>query len=265
MIQLLPNNKKKLPDADYTLDTMDKLEDMISVLTPKFQGKWLFVLLDPKIKFVKEMLDNHLIPDWVDVKIFLSSKKIEQICLEFPEYTPKKVSVKDSFNELLASIKHVVDPSGTKALYQAYRDNPTETEDTLRRIDKECEDSTITLKTVQSNFLVNKHTYVSEVINAFLLNDRNRWYKYQLLLSELGQEISYYAMYKYVKKLVKCKNDYLQNKDVDIYIVKQIDAPLICYAYVLFANTNNYKCLLAILCAIEHRSQESLSTFLKSD
>jgi hypothetical protein len=257
------SNKPKIPDADYVLDKVDKFFDIISVLTPKFEGKWLIVLLDPKIKFIKELLDTHSVPDWVDVQIFIANKKIEEVCLEFPEVQPSKKSKRDLFDELLAGLHNVVDPKAIKALYNAFVANPNETESTLKRLDKDCKSGSIPLKQIQSNFIVNKRVYASEVINAFLMNDPNRWSKYNFMVKEIGQEIAYYAMYNYVKKLLIAKRDYLMNKDTDVFIVNRVDAPVICFAYTLFANSSNYNQLRVILYALENRSQESL-TMLQS-
>lgn len=256
MIKLISANKGKIPDADYVLDKTDHFLEILNVLTPKFTDKWLFVLLDPKISFVKDLLNNNSVPDWVDVLVFTSDKKIDTICLEFPKLQPRKVTKRETFDEVIAGLKHLVDATAQKTLYKAYLSNPTETVETLQKLDAE-ERSSITLRDVQKNFILDRKVYASEVIDAFLLKETNRWAKYQFILKEIGMEITYYAMYKYVKKLVVNKNSYLQNQDVKLYSVKKIDAPLIAYAFLLFTNSSSYKQLPAIMYALDNRSKES--------
>lgn len=260
MITLVSTSTKpKIPTADYTLDKTDKFYEILSILTPKFSGKWLFVLLDPKIVFVKDLVNDHLVPDWVDVQIFTGDKKINEICLEFPAMQPKSRTKKEAFEEVLTSLTHLVDNKAREYLFEAFKNNPTETEEVLQKIDKSFDGVSIPLKTVQSNLIVNKHVYASQVLEAFISHDKKRWNLYTTLVKEIGQEVAYYAMYKHAKKLLQEKNKFLQNEDVKLLSVKDIDAPAIAYAFILFSNSKNYLQLPVILNALENRSQESLS------
>lgn len=266
MIQLCRLDKKtKLPDADYVLEKTDKFYDILSLLTPKFEGKWLFLLLDPKLAFVQEMLNGKHIPDWVDINLYMSRKKIEKLALEFPALQPKEKKFKDEVNDVLAELNHVVDERAKKMLIEVFRGNINELRDTLNKLDLECTAPTITAKQVQGTVNYTKRIYASDVINAFLVNDTRRWKMYQTLVKELGMEISYFAMYKYVKSLLLDKEAYLENKDIKQFIVKRVDAPLICYVYVLFANSTNANQTYAILHAIENRNDNSLSRIQRAN
>ena len=153
---------------------------------------------------------------------------------------------------------HVIDESAKSALFKAVGSNVSELRDVVEKLDKECTTETITLKQVRSTVNYSKRVYASEVVNAFLVGDARRWKLYNDLVRELGSEITYYAMYKYVRNLLKSKQEYLLNKDVKQFVVKRLDAPLICYAYVLFANSTNYNQLPVILYSLENRSVKSL-------
>lgn len=259
MIELhLHKLKDKIPDADYVLEKTDKLFDIISFLTPKFSGKWKIILIDPKLKFIKELLRNESIPEWLDVSIYIGQKKLNSIVLDFPNYQPKAKTRKEEFDEIIKNLNHVIDESAKRLLFKALGSSLDELRDVVDKLDKECKQETITLKQVRNSVNFVKRVYASDVVNAFLIGDARRWNLYNALVKELGMEISYYAIYKYVKTLLKEKGEYLQNKDVKQYIIKKIDAPLICYTYVLFANSNNHNQLYGLMYAIEHRSKESM-------
>lgn len=264
MISLVNNSSEgRLPDADYILEKTDKLFDIISLLTPKFEGKWEFILIDPKIKVIKELLSSRMIPEWIDINVYTTQKKIDEIVLEYPEYIPKQKTRKEMFNEVIATVNHVIDEAAKKALYAALSNKPSELQETLTKLDKECKGTSITLKQVQSVVNYTKRVYASDVLNAFLIGDARRWKLYNSLERELGTEIMYYAIRKQVHLLLQAKEDYLRNKDVKQFIVKRLDAPLICYTYVLFANSTNYNQLYGLMYSIEHRSKESLQMIQK--
>ena len=259
MVKLVSSgNKAKVPAGDYVLDKPDIFEDIVNNLTPKFEGVWDIVLIDPKIAQVKNLLEVTRVPEWVNVIAFVNDKKINEICMEFPDLQPKKKTRKEAFDEFIAGLNHLVDKKTSSVLFSAYLENPSETEEVIKRLDKECESVAIPLSAVQANVVVSRRVYASEVVDAFLMLDKNRWKKFETLQREIGLEISYYAMYKYVKKLLSEKNKYLHNQNVKTYSVKKLDAPLICYAYTLFVNSHEYKQLPVILYALEHRCKESL-------
>ena len=263
MIRLVKHSKNdKIPDGDYVLDKTDKFYDMVAVLTPKFKGKWEFVLVDPRIVFINELIHSNKVPEWVDVIILIGEKKIDVIAQEHPEYTPKDKTKKEEYAEMIAGLSHVLDESAKKALFSALSYNMDELRSTLEKLDLECTTETITLKQVQGSVNYTKRVYASDVINAFLLKDARRWKLYDAIVKEIGQTVSYYAMYKYVKNLLSEKEKYLTNEDVKQRIVSKVDAPLICYAYVLFANSNNPNQLYCILHSLENRSEAVLNRVL---
>lgn len=252
------SSKTRIPDADYVLEKTDKLYDIIELLTPKFKGNWEIILIDPKLSFAKELINSQSIPEWVNIAMYLGNKKIENIVLEHPEFQPKEMTKKEAFNEMLKNVTHVVDEKAKQALLGALSHDLNELSETLTKLDKECVGERITLKQVQSVVNYTKRVYASDVINAFLLGDSRRWKLYESLVKEIGQEISYYAMYKYVKTLLLEKEAFLQNKDVKQFIVKKVDAPLLCYVYSLFANSSSHTQLYGLLYSIDHRSHETL-------
>lgn len=249
---------QSIPDVDYVLEKTDKLFDIINILTPKFQGRWEFVLIDPTIKVVKTILEDQMLPDWIDIYIYTSQKKIDELVLEYPNLMPKKVSRKEMFDELIAELHCIIDKRAYQAIFQALGDNPEECRKVLTKLDAEATNGRITLKQVQHTINYTKRIYASDVLVAFLIQDRRRWDHYYKLLDTLGPTVMYYALKKQVKKLLLSKEDYLQNKDVKLYVVKRVDAPCICYAYCIFANTNNPNQLYNAMYAIDNRCADQL-------
>ena len=73
MIQLqLLQKDVKFPDGDYVFDKMEHFLPLLDVLTPKFSGRWSIVLVDIKLREVKQIVDSILLPDYIVLTIMLS-------------------------------------------------------------------------------------------------------------------------------------------------------------------------------------------------
>lgn len=251
-VQVL-NKKHTVPNADYTLDKFEDLEHLLYVLTPKLSGTWKLILVDFKIKEVKEILSRDVFPDYIDCLILLPNAKLDQILLEFPKFQQKQKSNKDMYKDLVAGLTHLVEEKAMWALYNSMSGNLNKLEEALTKLDRECENQTITMKQVKSTYEMRTVVYASEVLEAFLTHDRHRWFKYRTLVNDLGEEYAYYALYKQVRKALTDKNSYLQNVDVKNSIALKVDAPFICYVYTLFVTNNNWKNLYALMLRIDNR------------
>ena len=254
MIEVLQYNKKvKIPDVDYSLDKPEDLEHLLYVLTPKLSGKWKIALIDFKIKDVKELLSRDLFPEYIHCLVLLPAAKLDQVLLEFPKFQQKQKSNKDIFKDLVAGLEHLLEEKAMWALYNSMSGNINKLEEALTKLDKECTEQTITLKQVRKVYDLKQVVYASEVLEAFLTGNRFRWSKFHTLVSELGEEYAYYAIYKQVRKALTDKSDYLVNKDTKNSIVNKVDAPFICYAYYLFATNTTWKNLYAIMLRLDDR------------
>lgn len=259
MIKLAALNKQsKLPEADYVLDKSEKLLSLLEVLTPKFKGNWDILLIDPKIKEAKDLIDVDTVPDYVECTLYLPQAKLDIIVMDYPKLAPKQKSNKDVFKEMISGLSHMIDKNAMWLVYNTVGSNLTALQEALDKLDKECEGTSITSKQVQSTFAVTKRVYSSDVIRAFLLKDRYRWLKLSTLVSDLGTEYAYYALYKQVRELLTQKNDYLHNEDTKNSLVQLVDAPFICYAYTLFANSSSWRNLYGVMYSIDNRNKETL-------
>ena len=260
MIELvLRKPKTKLPEADYVLDNPEDILDLVKMLTPKFEGNWSILLIDTKITLIKKLVDTDIIPDYIECMIYLNTTKLDKIVLDYPKLAPAKKSVKESYKELIGNLKHLMDTSAMYELYNAIGPNLAELQEALTRLDTECEGTTITTKQIRKTFHYTKRVYASEVLSAFFRKDRYRWNKLEKLVKDLGESYAYNSLYKQATTLLQEKNKYLHNEDTKLRIVEDVDAPLICYTYVLFSNSRSYHNLYAIMLALDNRCKESLS------
>lgn len=265
MIRLKKKTKNIVTsDADYVLEKFEKFDQLIDMLTPKFEGNWQIIMFDPKLTLIKDLVTIKKVPDWVDITIYTSEKKIENIVLEFPSLQPKEVTAKDRFEEIVKSVTTVITSDASKLLFNMFKQQPDEVEEVLRHLDKDPEVEKITKKELTKSIVYVKRTYVSDVLLAFIENDPRRWQLYSKVHAELGTDITYYAMYKYATKLLQEKSNFLKNEDVKIYAVRRIDAAIIDYIYILFANSTSSNQLITILHAIENRCKEMLDMFTES-
>lgn len=263
MIQLCVLKKKmKTPDADYTLDKYDKFLNLLTVFTPKFTGNWSVLLIDIDLKSVRDLVENQVIPDYVDVSVYLPQAKLDTITADHPKLAPKEVTPKEAYLEMVQGIKHLIDKKAWWMLYNAIGPDLPSLQDALTKLDEICEGPQITPKMVQQNYLVQDKVYASDVVAAFMRGDRYRWVKLSKLTRDLGDEYAYNAIYKQVKTLLHDKHEYLQNRDTKSKLVDKVDAPKICYAYVLFANSSGYKDLHAVMYDFDKRCLQSLERSL---
>lgn len=259
MMQLvLRKPKTKLPEADYVLDNSEDILVLVKVLTPKFDGNWNILLIDPKITLVKKIVDENIIPDYINCSAYINNAKMEKLIMDYPKLTPKQKSVKESYKELVGNLKHLMDTKAMYELYNAIGPNLGELQEALTKLDTECQGDMITVKQVRAAFNCVRRVYASEVMLAFFSRDKYRWYKLEKLVKDLGDAYAYNSLYKFTSNLLKEKNKYLHNEDTKLRAVENVDGMLCCYAYALFANSHSYHNLYGIMLALDNRSSKYL-------
>lgn len=258
---VLRKPKTKLPEVDYVLDNPEDILELVKVLTPKFEGNWSIILLDPKLVLVKDLVDADIIPNHIDCYVYVNTAKMEKLVLDYPKFAPTKKSVKESYKELISNLKHLMDTNAMYELYNIIGPNLSELQEALYKLDAECEEGTITVKQIRKTFHQTKRVYASEVLRSFYARDRYRWNKLNTLVKDLGDSYAYNALYKQATTLLNEKKKYLHNEAIKSRLVELVDAPLICYTYVLFSNSKSYHNLYSIMYAIDHRCEEVLNTF----
>ena len=250
--------KARLPRSDYVVHSVDELWSIVYCLTPKFNGEWDIILLNPTIVEAKSLLDMNEFPNYVNCKILLQRVKLDQVAMEFPSAYRKQKTKYERYQDLIASLTHLIDKDAMKILYKNNNGDLDTISDLLMKLDATCEGDIITVSSVKKVCHSKPITYASDVVISFLRKDRFRWNKYKTLVSNLGEKYAYYAIFKQIRLLLKTKNDYLNNKDIKNFAIENIDAPFICYAYTLFMNNNNWRNLYAIMWALDNRGGHNI-------
>lgn len=262
MVKLHELTKKtRLPTADYTLEKLDDLEKVLKVITPRIEGRWSIVIVGLNLNEARKLIEVLKIPDWVDIKCYISGKRIEMLSLTHPEVLPKHETFAEQVESVVASLNVMIETKALNKLKSAYWNNINDFTDMCHLLETKVTD-TIRLADIDKYVNYAKPVYASEVVNMFLTHDRRRWKKFYTLLTELGESYAYNAMYKYVKNLIVEKRNYLQGEDAKYRILETVDGFTISYAYSVFAMSTNYKQLYGILYSIDNRCTESLERTL---
>lgn len=251
------SRKTKLPKADYTLEKLDELKRVLPSLTPRIEGRYSIIMVNIMTADALKIVEDIQIPEWIDVTMFLSAKRIEVVGLKHPEVLPKKETFDEQVNSVLTTLNIIIENKALRKLKSAYWNNISDFTDACHLLESKVQ-GTVTLTTLKKYVNYQKPVYASEVLNAFLLADRRRWSKFNTLLTELGDSYAYNALYKYAKTLLLEKNKYLQNQDTSLYVLSQVDGFTIGYVYSLFAMSTNYKQLQGIMHDIDARCAEAL-------
>lgn len=266
MIRLsLLREKLGIKDADYIIQDTEGVYDIIASITPKFSGTWTFAFMYPTIVFVSDMIDHNRIPDFIDATIYLPKSKLEAITLEYPSLTPKKESIWDIYQNMIASLPCLIDPKAAKILYHSVGANPKLLGEALDKLVTDCDTGTITVKQVTNSYQQQKRIYATQLLDDFLSQDRYRWKHYTAYVLDIGENIAYYALYKQIRIALQEKNKYLHNEETDNKLATKYDAPLLCYVYSLFANSSNPSDLIGILSAIDHRNLKMFKSIVEME
>lgn len=258
--------KTRFVSSDYTFEKADNMLELLPSLTPKFDGNWVITLVDPNMKIVFDLVDNDILPSFVDCYVYMNQSKLERIFLKYPKLIAKKQKPWDTYMLMLADLNHAIEHSASKYLYKALNGDIDRLKEALEKLDANCEGEMITLQEVRVDYVkVRKAVYASEVVRAFFLKERNRWSLYESLVKDLGQSFAYYSIRKQVFGWLKDKGDYLSNKETDNRSIEYVDAPFISYVYTLFVNSNSAQELPALMYEWEHRSEASVERRIYAD
>lgn len=252
-------SRTKIPYHDYVFEKEEMMQPVVDILTPKIEGTWTIALIEPKIKFINEMLDNYQEIPFIQLDIYMSRAKLDAILLKHPKLAPKHQTAKEAFLTIISEMKNQIDHAASKYLYKACNGDIEQISEVVKKLDAECKTGTVGLQEVKDSCtIIRKPLYASQVYKAFMLRDRQRWnYLYKLEL-ELGTSYAYYALRKQATKWLEEKSKYLNNEDTKNREINHVDGAFICYAYCCFINSNNPNDLYMVMYDIDTRTKESL-------
>lgn len=265
MLKFLQYNKSmRVKDSDYYLYSLEDLTSLLPYLVPKFEGKWILSVIEPKIVEAKEIIDEELIPEEVECYVYLTKKKLSNILLDYPQFTEKEVTVKDAYLEMVRNMKHPFDKKALWYVYNAVGRNLQELESALTELDNNCTGDTITITEVQKQFNYTKRIYTNQVLREFLMHSRGRWNHFYTWLNDLGTQYAYNSIRKQIGILLKEKNAYLHNENIKSFDITKVDGVSICAVYSLFANSTSHYQLEAIMRQIDHLSEKSYKEYINN-
>ena len=249
--------KLRFPQYDYMFTKVEDFRTLLDVLTPKFQGNWSIILLDPDIKETKPLLEEGVVPDFVECLIYMPQNKLDIISLSKPKEEQVKESPWDTYLRLIGEMDVNVDIHAARLLFKLCGPYVETLEQSLKLLQEYCSDN-ITVQDIKKHFVSTSRIYARDVLIAFMTHDRHRWSKYYEFEKELGSAYAYNTLYKSVKTMLLAKAQYLQDLEVTHRYLQQVDAMSIDYAYMLFAMSTSHQQLPAILYKLDNRSVETV-------
>ncbi len=247
-------HQTKIPAADYVFSDSVSFLEILDRLTPKLEKEqWNIVLVDPELSFILNYMDNtSIVPSYVDCVMYLPKDKMDAVFEQHPELTVHKESNWDLYLKMVHGMSVIVHTDAYTYLYRSAGPSLDDLKIALDKLSSESETGEITLADVKRSFVAVKRIYASDVFQAFYTRRKDRWTLYKKYVDELGIRIAYYAMRKFVTRLLNEKYKYLQNQDVKERLVSEIDAPFICKVYALFMCYESYHLLPAIMYQIDN-------------
>lgn len=254
MIIIKEKGKKvTFPKYDYLFDKYNNFLKLYPYITPKIIGDWTIVLLGLKIPDIEHLNNQIELSDDVRLLVYLEKDVIAKALELYPEMVYEKVSRWDAYMDYIVSLGVRIDNKALSAIFKRCNGSLDTIKEELPRIINKCPTGNITLRDVNKNLIDNSRIYASQVIKEFLLNERYRWEHFDRLRKDIGNEISFYAMRKYLRKLVILKNKYLNNESKDDKFLVKVDSYTIGFASSVFEQANHWSELPACLLAIERR------------
>lgn len=249
---LIYTRDTRIHDVDYLLEDPKKFMELTPYLYPKLEGRWAIAILEPPIQFAREVADGEFVPDYVKLTLYMERQAAEQLLAERPKLRVIQKTAYERYIDSLAEMKVDIKPDAARELYRRVGTHKDKLVDYIATLQEETKGSTVTVTDVRKNVPDERKTYASDVLYAFFTHSGSRWKKYNTFVDALGYEYAFYALRKYITKLIKEKDLYLKNQDTEIRYIDRIDAFKINQAFVLF-NISTYKELDMCMAILDDR------------
>lgn len=236
---------------DYVIEDFDQFLTLLPFLTPKVEGDWNIIIIEPKLAFVRMCLDTEIIPEYLSLVITMEKALLEQLYLERPALVDKEKTNWERYLDMLSGFESVL---ANKTMYEIYkRCGPRE--DTLRAaLDLLSQYPVITMKEINKHFAPVTRVYAKQVVHAFLRKRfSSAWKMLSMLEADIGSTIAFYAMRKSIRAIFNAKCNYLRNEETKEYIVESVDVYTIILLYWLFESATSPEQLYPILLMFERR------------
>lgn len=243
----------KIVNADYIFESVEKFEQVLRFLYPKISGDWYIALVEPKLHDVRRYLDTHIVPEYVILELLVEPAQLDQLMMERPKLAVQTKTSWEKYCDLIASMDILIEEKAISEIYRRVGTNTDALRETLESLKSKVSTGTITVKHVRLYVQDNTRIYANQVVRAFLKNDRRAWDYFFIFERDLGENIAFYAIRKYLRKLLKQKNEFLMNNDFKDRAVEEIDAFSIIQMLTMFEEAMSSRQLIPILIDFSQR------------
>lgn len=237
---------------DYVFEDAEKFLSILPFMTPKIEGDWSIIVIEPKLPFVRTCLDTEIIPAYLELVITIESGQLEQLYLERPNLVEKEKSNWEIYMDMVAHFESVLD---NRSMYEIYRRCGPKEDNLRTALNTLSIYPVITLTEVNKHFAPVTRVYANQVVRSFLLGRfRQAWRQLSILEEEIGPTVAFYSMRKNIRHLLREKSKYLRNEDTGERLIENIDVYSLIYLYQLFETAASPLQLYPILLMFERRS-----------
>lgn len=254
----------------------EKYEDYLKYVDhfkyPRIDGDWKIAIIDIPIKNIREILDN--VPArHVNITFYLKTDVLQRLQIEYPKFFTELQSKWQQYLEVIATLDKPIEKKASSELYKRTQGDMVEAKKVLDFMIKEYEDTpTITYQQVVSSIHYVEKVYARDVVLHLLLKSNKQVppkgsilskYKYHTwqsklndLIEEIGHDVAFYSIRKYINRLYENKMAYLFDGDSEVKdkdVIKILDVYEILHAQIAFLDKRPLQ-LYSILKVIEGRT-----------
>lgn len=200
-----------VPRCIYNFNNFKDFYNVAPTLTRTIRGKYNIKVKTDSLSDLKEFINNEHQYSHLDVYIEVSDTLLDLILLSKPG--AKKLSAQDNYEvwkELISKFKLLFDTKCADMLYWSTEHTYDKMYSTLSTLSKAYGYKAITKPMIEKYFILDETVYPRNVCISYIKMDRFRKNKLAKCLSAFGNDITFYAMRKNVRKLMDAKLTYLK-------------------------------------------------------
>lgn len=207
-------NKKTdnaVPRCTYTFNNFGDFYNVAPSLTRTIRGKYKIKVKTDSLSELRTFIDNEGMYSHLDVYIEVSETLMNLIQLSKPG--ARKLSAQDNYEvwkDLISKFKLLFDTKCADMLYWSTEHSYEKMQSTLSTLSKAYGYRVITKPMIEKYFILDETVYPRNVCISYIRMDRFRRSKLTKCLASFGNDITFYAIRKNVRKLLDSKLVYLK-------------------------------------------------------
>lgn len=242
-------NQNNVPECFYNLDNVDELFDLLGVLTKPLIGELNVSIKLKSYGDVVRVINAE--QRYGDINLYVI---VDESLYNYTlRYKPgiRSIDEKSSYDmlkDLISEYNILLDTNCLKLLYYSIDHSYAEMKEAVQTIKDHFKDKhTVTKQDLEELFDLNGTLYPRNVLMMYLTMNKWRNTYLQKVLELYGNDITYGAMYKNIKKIFQAKFQYYKTGDGPNYI-KKIPLQNVARMYDVFIqNERNFNDITTIL------------------